>query len=317
MPGDFHNFAEVRDYLYGLRAHGAKYGIDRMRLFVERLGHPERQYPVIHVAGTNGKGSTVALLESVLRQAGYKTGMFTSPHLVYQGERVQVNREILPRSEIIRFTNFLRPLAEALGADSSDDHPSFFEFMTAMGFMRFAECGVDVAVVETGLGGRLDATNVVQPQLCVITSIGMDHMELLGDTIEKIAAEKAGILKPGVPVVIGRLPAAAEAVVRARAQELNCPVNSVVERFGEELSDYPSCGLAGDYQRLNAATTVLALEVLAKRFKVTPEDQRRGLESAVWAGRWDERNFGARRFILDATHNEEGIPFCATSWASS
>jgi len=309
MPAQLREFAEVRDYLYGLKSHGAKYGIDRMRLLVERLGHPERRYPVVHVAGTNGKGSTVALLEAVFRAAGYRTGMFTSPHLIYQGERVQVNREILPHAEIVRFTNELRPVAEALAAADPDDHPSFFEFMTAMAFLRFAAESVDVAMIETGLGGRLDATNVLRPALCVITSIGMDHTDLLGDTIEAIAAEKAGILKPGVPVVLGRVPAAADNVVRARARELGCPVLSVAERFGEDLAEFPACGLPGRFQRLNAATVTLAVECLRSHFELPPAAVARGLADARWEGRWDCREIDDRNLILDATHNEEGAPF--------
>lgn len=316
MSSVFRDFAEVRDYLYGLRSHGAKYGIDRMRLLVERLGHPERSYPLIHVAGTNGKGSTVAILESVLRAAGYRTGMFTSPHLIYQGERVQVNREILPHQEIVRYTNELRPVAEAMGAKDPDDHPSFFEFMTAMAFLRFAERAVDVAIIETGLGGRLDATNVVQPDLCVVTSIGMDHTELLGETLEAIAGEKAGILKAGVPVVLGCLPAVAERVIRERARTLHCSVFSVPERFGSDRSTYPHCGLAGENQRINAATAVLALECLSARFSISPESLKKGLSEVVWAGRWDTRMVAGRPLILDATHNEEGVPFLRAQLAA-
>lgn len=309
MSAVFREFSEVRDYLYGLKAHGAKYGIDRMRLLVERLDHPERRYPVVHVAGTNGKGSTVALLEAIFRAAGHRTGMFTSPHLIYQGERVQVDRQILPHDQIVRYTNALRPVAEAMAAIDPSDHPSFFEFMTAMAFLRFAEAGVGVAIVETGLGGRLDATNVVEPALCVITSIGFDHMDLLGDTLEAIAAEKAGILKPGVPVVLGCLPPEAEAVIRARAEALGCPLHTVPERFGRDLEQLPACALPGRFQRLNAATATLAAEVLAARFDLTPDTIGRGLQTATWEGRWDRRFFGGRELILDATHNEEGIPF--------
>ncbi len=306
MGAELQRFAEVRDYLYGLKSHGAKYGIDRMWLLVERLGHPERAYPVVHIAGTNGKGSTVAMMESIFRAAGYRTGMFTSPHLVYQGERVQVNREILPHREIIRHTNALRPVAEAMASVDPDDHPSFFEFMTAIAFLRFAEERVDVGLIETGLGGRLDATNVVQPALCVITSIGLDHTEFLGNSLGEIAAEKAGIFKPGVPVVLGRLPPEAEAVIRERAAALHCPVVTVVERFGNDLSRYPQSRLEGDYQRVNAATAILASEVLADRLPTSPEAQAAGLESVQWAGRWDRRSLDGRSLILDATHNVEG-----------
>ena len=151
-------------------------------------------------------------------------------------------------------------------------------------------------------------TNVVVPELCVITSIGMDHTDLLGDTLELIAAEKAGILKPGVPVVLGCLPPEAERVIVARAAELGCPVHRVLDRFGRDRNDYPTCRLSGENQRLNAATAVLALETLGPRFVISAEALRQGLNSVVWAGRWDERQICGRRLILDSTHNEEGLP---------
>ena len=312
MARKFENFDEVRTYLYGLRSHGAKYGIDRMRGLVERLGYPEQRYPVVHVAGTNGKGSTVAMLESIFRAAGYRTGMFTSPHLIYQGERVQVDREILPHAEIIKMTNGLAEVAEKLAAEDPEMHPSFFEFMTAMAFDHFAYEDVDVALIETGLGGRLDATNVVEPALTIITSIGLDHMELLGDTLEAIAAEKAGILKKGVPVVIGWLRPEAEAVVRARAKALGCEVLSVQERFGSDLAEFPVSALSGDFQRLNAGVATLAAEALRAQFdRLSPTVIEDGLKSVVWAGRWDERAVAGRRLILDTTHNEEGTRYLA------
>lgn len=306
MSGDLQTFAEVRDYLFALKSHGAKYGIDRMRVLVKRLGHPERRYPLVHVAGTNGKGSTTAMLEAIFRAGGYSTGMFTSPHLIYQGERVQVNREILPHASIVRYTNMLRPVARALAAEDPDLHPSFFEFMTAMAFLRFAEVPVDVALIETGLGGRLDATNVVEPDVTVITSIGLDHQEILGDNLEAIAWEKAGILKPGVPVVIGCLPAEAESVIRNRAETLGCAVYSVSEAFGDNIEDYPATRLVGDYQRINAATASLAARVLAKRLPLPDDAITEGLRMVEWAGRWDLHALLDREIILDATHNGEG-----------
>ena len=186
-------FQETRDYLFALRNAGSKYGIDRMRRLVEALGHPERRFPVIHVAGTNGKGSVCAMLEALYRSNGYKTGFFCSPHLVHLGERAQVNRQILSESGIIEYTRQLRPIAAAIASEDPDLHPSFFEFIAAMAFQRFASEQVDIACVETGLGGRLDATNVVDPELAIITTVSLDHTELLGDN-RRIAREKAGIL---------------------------------------------------------------------------------------------------------------------------
>jgi dihydrofolate synthase / folylpolyglutamate synthase len=303
MPTDY---AATQEYLFSLKAKGVKFGIDRMRLLVAGIGHPERATPVIHIAGTNGKGSVAAMLESILSTAGWRTGLYTSPHLVKLGERVQVAREILSEAEIVAFTQELLPVAEKIGQGGADDHPSFFEFMTAMAFLQFARKQCDIAIIETGLGGRLDATNVVDPEVAVITSIGLDHCDMLGDTIEQIAAEKAGIIKPGKSVVIGRLPSEAEAVIRRVAAERKAPVISVREVFGEALAGYPTTAFEGDYQRWNAATAVLVARCFAEDWKLSEEVVRRGLMSARWPGRWQRTKIGARDLILDASHNPEG-----------
>jgi dihydrofolate synthase / folylpolyglutamate synthase len=200
----------------------------------------------------------------------------------------------------------LLPVAEKIGQGGADDHPSFFEFMTAMAFLQFARKRCDIAIIETGLGGRLDATNVVDPEVAVITSIGLDHCDMLGDTIEQIAAEKAGIIKPGKSVVIGRLPSEAEAVIRRVAAERKAPVISVREVFGEALAGYPTTAFEGDYQRWNAATAVLVARCFAADWKLSEEVVRRGLMSARWPGRWQRTKIGARDLILDASHNPEG-----------
>ncbi|KAF0093690.1 MAG: dihydrofolate synthase / folylpolyglutamate synthase [Puniceicoccaceae bacterium 5H] len=306
---DLSDYGAVQHYLYGLRHHGAKYGIDRMPPFLEALGNPHRRYPILHVAGTNGKGSTCAMLEAIYREAGYCTGLFTSPHLVYQGERVQVNRERLSHEGIADYTRQLQPIAQRLAEEDPDNHPSFFEFMTAMAFLRFAEAPVNVAMLETGLGGRLDATNVVDPALAILTSVSYDHTDILGDTLAKIAWEKAGIIKPGKPVVMGCLPEEAEAVVRQRAAELEAPLYSVRERFGSYEERYPETVLQGDFQRLNAAVATLAAEVLRAQFPVSDAQIRHGLMNVSWAGRWEKHSAGDRQVILDATHNPEGARF--------
>lgn len=303
MPNDY---AATQEYLFSLKAKGVKFGIDRMRLLVAGIGHPERATPVIHIAGTNGKGSVAAMLESIFSAAGWRTGLYTSPHLVKLGERVQVAREILREAEIVSYTEELLPVAEAVSRGAPDDHPSFFEFMTAMAFLQFARKRCDIAIIETGLGGRLDATNVVDPEVAVITSIGLDHCDMLGDTIELIAAEKAGIIKPGKPVVIGRLPAEAEAVVRKVATERGARVISVREVYGEALAGYPTTAFEGDYQRWNAATAVLVARCFEAKWTLTPEVVARGLKTAKWPGRWQRAKIGGRDLILDASHNPEG-----------
>lgn len=307
LPPRFADYTAATEYLYALKTAGVKFGIDRMRDFAAALAHPERRYPVVHIAGTNGKGSVSAMIEAILRHAGYKTGLYTSPHLVKLGERVQVDRRILSQEEILGYTNELVPIAERLGATGPDDYPSFFEFMTAMAFLQFARECVDAAVVEVGLGGRLDATNVVEPAVTVITSIGHDHMEQLGDTLAKIAAEKAGIVKPDRPLVLGRLPAEAETAIRSIARERGAPVVSVREEFGDELARYPHTNLEGDYQRWNAATATLAVRLLRGKFPRLDESAlARGLQHVAWPGRWERTTIGGRTLILDASHNPEG-----------
>ena len=300
------DYAAVAAYLFGLKPVGAKFGVDRMAPLAAALGHPERTVPLVHVAGTNGKGSVAAMLEAILRAAGWRTGLYTSPHLVKLGERVQVDRQILTEEEIVAYVRELQPLAERLTKNNPDDRPSFFEFMTAMAFLQFSRKHCDIGVVEVGLGGRLDATNIVTPEVSVITSIALDHCELLGDDLAKIAAEKAGIIKPGRPVIMGRMPAEAERVIRTLAAERSAPLIAVAEEFGDDLSRYPNTNLEGDYQRWNAATATLVARILPPKWRLTPEVIIRGLQQVDWPGRWQRIQVGGRRMILDASHNPEG-----------
>lgn len=300
------DYTAVKDYLYSLKAGGMKFGIDRMIRLANALGHPERSYPVIHVAGTNGKGSVSAMIESILRTAGWHTGLYTSPHLVKLGERVQVDRRLLSEDEIVAYVRELRPIAEQAAVSAADEHATFFEFMTAMAFLQFQRSRVDVAVVEVGMGGRLDATNIVSPAVSVITSIGLDHCAELGDTVEKIAREKAGIIKPGRPVVIGRMPPGAEQVIREIASDRQAPVYSVRNVFGEDLARYPETKLEGEYQRWNAATAALAVRQLPAALQPDEQAVARGLRKVDWPGRWQRLEAGGRHLILDASHNPEG-----------
>lgn len=295
------SFPKTRDYLYSLRDRGSKYGIERMQQFVAALEQPQQRFPVIHVAGTNGKGSTCALLESIYRANGYSTGLFTSPHLIHLGERVQINRSPLTEEEILDYTETLRPVAERLGERNIEEYPSFFEFITAIAFLHFAKSKVDLAILETGLGGRLDATNVVDPELSIITSISLDHTDLLGDTLALIAKEKAGILKPGKPVLLGRLPNEAERVICDIATERDCQVHRVTDRFNQET--LPHTNLPGNFQRWNAALAVQATEILAEKFPIRTTN---ATQRVNWAGRWQRIELPDRSLILDATHNPEG-----------
>jgi dihydrofolate synthase/folylpolyglutamate synthase len=301
------DYAAVQDYLFGLKASGPKFGLDRMRGLAKALGYPEHAVPVIHLAGTNGKGSVGAMLDAIFQAAGWRTGLYTSPHLVKLGERVQVNRQILSEEEITTYTRELRPVAERLGRFDAGDHPSFFEFMTAMAFLQFARRRCDISLIEVGLGGRLDATNVVQPEIAVITSIGLDHCEYLGGTLEKIAAEKAGIIKPGRPVVLGRMPAVAEKVIRDIATGCASRVVSVGEVFGEKVDNCPRTNLEGDYQRWNAATAALVARTMPSAWRLDNETIARGLQQASWPGRWQRvRLADGRLLVLDSSHNPEG-----------
>lgn len=316
MPAsDPTDYAAVTAYLYGLKPQGTKFGIDRMRPLAAALGHPEHGLPVIHVAGTNGKGSVSAMLDAILHAAGWRVGLYTSPHLVKIGERVQVDRQLLSEEELVAYVRELRPLAERIARDNPEDQASFFEYMTAMAFLQFTRKRCAIGVIETGLGGRLDATNIVVPEVSVITSIAMDHCEYLGHELGKIALEKAGIIKAGRPVVIGRMPAEAERVIRAVAQERGAPLVSVAETFGDDVARYPATNLEGDYQRWNAATATLAARALAPHWRITEEVIARGLRQVDWPGRWQRVNVGGRLTILDASHNPEGAQVLDSSLA--
>ncbi len=295
---------ETLRWLTGLRNLGSRLGVDRMRLLSARLGHPERAQPCFHVAGTNGKGSTSAMIEAIQRAHGRRTGLYTSPHLVAIGERIQVDRVPSPDAAVVALAERLRPHYEAIRAAEPEDAPTFFELITAAALLEFAERKVDVAVLETGLGGRLDATNVCAPEVCVITSIGLDHQEYLGPTYAAIAGEKAGILKPGVPAVVGDVPPEAEAVIVARARVVGAPLYFVRDRFAAGL---PETNLVGEHQRRNAGAALLACE-LASRLPIDEAKARAALRTVEWAGRWQEfRLADGRRLIVDGSHNEEGI----------
>jgi len=296
--------AETLRWLTGLRNLGSRLGVDRMRLLSARIGNPEHAQPCFHIAGTNGKGSTSAMIEAIQRAQGRRTGLYTSPHLVAIGERIQVDRAPLSDTAVVALAERLRPHYEAIHAEDSENAPTFFELITAAALLEFAERKVDVAILETGLGGRLDATNVCAPEVCVITSIGLDHQEYLGPTLAAIAAEKAGIIKPGVPCVVGDVPPEAEAVIVARAREVGAPLHFVRGRFASGL---PETNLVGAHQVRNAGAALLACE-LAKCLPIDDAKTRTALRSIEWAGRWQEfRLIDGRRLIVDGSHNEEGI----------
>ena len=297
------SYEDAKNWLYSLKNRGTTYGIERMEVFAELLGNPQEASPSIHIAGTNGKGSTAAMLEAMFRAHGYKTGLSTSPHLVRQGERIQVNREILGEDKILEYTHELKAVGDSI--EDPEMRPSFFEFMTAMAFLHFQRSDVDVAIVEVGLGGRLDATNILKPEIAVITSVGMDHCEILGDTLKKIAWEKAGIVKSGVPTVIGRLPDEAREEVTRVCEERGSPLISIEESYPSEES-YPKTSLPGGYQQINAATAMVVAQSLKERFALDEDKCLNSLKKVKWSARWDVRRMKHRDIIFDVSHNEEG-----------
>lgn len=301
----------VLDDLYSLRNRGSRLGLERMRALARALGDPQERYPILHVAGTNGKGSTCAILRSALADAGYRVGLYTSPHLVHLGERIEIDGRPLSDAGILESFASVRAAAETLAPFATADHPTFFEYLTAMAFEVFAKEEVEVGIFETGLGGRLDATNIVRPVGTAITSIGLDHTEILGSTFEAIAREKAGIIKPGIPLALGRVPAEAETTIREVAAARQAPVISVRDYFGEDESLYPYTNLPGSSQRRNAATAFLVLHSVRSSLPAPAIAIERGFRSVHWPARWQEIETPIGPMILDATHNPEGCPTLA------
>ena len=289
-------------YALGNEIKSAKLGLERIRAVLEALGNPERAFRVVHVAGTNGKGSTCAMIDAGLRAADVRTGLFTSPHLIEPTERIQIDGIPVSPAAFERAFNAVHETAEKLDLDC---HPTYFETVTAMAFWLFREMRVNTAVIEVGLGGRLDSTNTVQPALTVITPIDFDHEAYLGHTIEAIASEKAGILKPGVPAVFARQRPEAAAVLEARAIELRVPVTHAedfeirdleIDARGSRFSGI-TCPLAGEHQVDNAVTAALALRSLG----VSTD----GIADTRWPGRL-EHVAPNPDIILDGAHNPAG-----------
>ena len=301
------NYPDSVQFLYALgnELKSAKFGLERMARLAASIGFPNR---IIHVAGTNGKGSTCAIIESGLRAAGLRTGLFTSPHLIEPTERIRIEGIPVSADEFTSAFGRVHELAERLiDAGEIDQHPTYFETVFAMALQLFREKSVDVTVLEVGLGGRLDATNVVEPELCVITPIDFDHERFLGNTIESIAAEKAGIIKSGVPVVMAPQRSKAEEIVRGRADRL-IPAwmadTVAVRREGSSISSHGlvmECNLAGRHQITNALTAATALDA----FGVSREAIGKGVASARWPGRL-ERIHRNPELIVDGAHNPAG-----------
>jgi len=321
------NYEQTLDYLYSrlpvfhqIGSAAYKPGLENTIRILTALHQPQNSFRSIHVAGTNGKGSVSHFLSSILQSAGFKTGLYTSPHLVDFGERIRVNGETIDKQFVVDFVENHKSLIEKV-------QPSFFEITMAMAFDYFAKSEVDVAVIEVGLGGRLDSTNIIQPELSIITNISFDHEEFLGHTLPEIAAEKAGIIKPHTPVVIGEALSETKPVFIQKALEMNAPIffsedsrQVFFERYEEnrmwvKTSDGKSylVGLTGNYQLKNIATVLTAVDQLRKtNFEITESNLKEGLEKVIektgLQGRWQIIS-SSPEIIADTGHNPGGIAF--------
>jgi len=307
MSNTNHNnaYTAAVEFLYRLQWFGARLGLDVPRRLAALAGNPHHKLRFIHVAGTNGKGSTCAMLESIYRAAGLRVGLYTSPHLVSFRERIQVNRKPISTSEVVELVEWLKPVLVEFGPA---EQPTFFEAVTVMALRYFAEQECDVVIWETGLGGRLDATNIVTPLASVITNIQFDHQRWLGDTLAKIAAEKAGIIKPGVPCITATDEPEALAVIQETALLQGSPLTLVTPAHTQHapLRDL-QLPLLGWHQRMNAAVALATVQVLQAQLPTTPVAIQQGLLGVQWPGRLQlvERCAG-KKILLDGAHNSGG-----------
>jgi len=324
------NYKEALEYILRfadyerLPRSGVVWDLSRVERLLERLGNPQHAAKTVHVAGTKGKGSTAAMITSILKQPGYRVGLYTSPHLLSYTERIRIDGEPITEDEWVRLTEVVKPEVEAVNTEGMYGELTTFEIYTAMAFTCFRDTQADYQVMEVGLGGRLDATNVVKPLVCVITSISYDHTEVLGDTLAKIAGEKAGIIKPGAVVVTSpQKPEAMEVIERVcrekgvRLVKAGEDVKWKIKQFGTDSQSFRLYGLNGKYdlkiplvgehQVENAAVAVMAVELLAEmRSKITPENIIAGLEKLQWYGRLQV----LRRepwLVVDVAHNTDSM----------
>ena len=304
------DYQESLTYLYSLQLFGIKLGLENIRKLLSRVGNPQQHLRIIHIAGTNGKGSTAAALASIFHAAGIPAGLYTSPHLHSFTERIRIDTRQITESDAVGLIEELRPHAEALRV-------TFFEFTTAMALLCFQRRGVQWAILETGLGGRLDATNVVDPELCLITPIALDHTEYLGSELTEVAAEKAGILKFGVAAISAYQEAAVRSVLQQRTTELNIPLlefgqdyhwhnegDSFTIAGGSPSLDEVRAEQAGEHQQQNLALAAAAIDYLSQAaLKISAAEIQKGLAAVSWPGRLE---WLPDRILLDGAHNPAG-----------
>lgn len=307
---------EALRYIHEVCWKGTIPGLERIQALLDAMGNPERKCKFVHVTGTNGKGSTCAMVASILRKAGNKTGLYTSPYLIRFNERIQINGEQISDADICELTEYVKPFAESIF-----ERPTEFEMVTAIGFEYFARRKCDIVVCEVGMGGEFDATNVIPaPEAAVICNIGLDHTEVLGDTLEKIAGAKAGIIKPGCDAVLYRERPSVEAVFEERCKALNVPLHKADfdslhllshslegQVFDWERFHALRLPLLGEHQLHNAAVALTTARVLQKRgWKITDAQIREGIESVRWPGRFELMRKDPM-FIIDGGHNPQCI----------
>jgi len=302
-------YPQAIEFLYGLQLFGMKLGLENTQGLAAAMGNPHHELRFIHVAGTNGKGSTCAMLESIYRHSGLRVGLFTSPHLVSFAERIQVGRQLISQEDVARLTGEIRAAIDAIGDQT---YPTFFEVITVMALMYFREQKCDLVIWETGLGGRLDATNIVTPLASVITNIQLDHQRWLGQTLPEIAREKAGIIKPRVPILTATDQPGALAVISEVALEQKAPLTVV-----KDLAGSWEVGLAGEHQKRNAALALAVVRVLLPQIAVSESAMREGLKSMRWDGRLQVvRESNGRTILLDGAHNPAGVETLAAALPS-
>ena len=311
------NVTEALEFMEAASWKGSVLGLERMRILMEHLGNPQDSLKYIHVAGTNGKGSTSAMLSSILTAAGYKTGLYTSPHLIQYNERFKINNVDMTDEEMCETAEAVKAASDLM---KDQFIPTVFERITAMAFYWFAKEKCDFVILEVGMGGRLDATNIIKtPELCVICNLDLEHTVELGDTIEKIAFEKAGIIKPGAPVLLYAQTEAAEGVIKDICQERGCSLTITDPSLAKVVSRSPggqvfhyrnrrhiTLGLIGTYQFMNALTVADAVDVLQKKYDISEEAVYAGFQNVSWPGRFQVLKKDPF-ILLDGAHNPNGV----------
>ncbi len=322
------NYTDAINYLYGLQKYGIKLGLERTRIILSALGNPQDKFCSVHIAGTNGKGSVSAMIASILKSHGFKVGLFTSPHLVSFTERITINGVQIAESEVVNLTNEIKALIDSLNTDT----PTFFEFVTAMAFLYFSRNEIDWGVIEVGMGGRLDCTNVITPEASVITRISYDHKEFLGDTLTEIAGEKAGIIKKGIPVISSAQEKEAEDVIVKTASERSsplclygkdfmgilkkCDINGIsFDYIAPEIKEMDLASislhspLAGEHQLINSCVAVKTAQILLKKYTKDSFDNifrtiKSGLAATRWRGRLEIFSHDPL-IMIDGAHNPD------------